>query len=146
MAVAWTDVAQGILMVFTCVVPAQSLTMLGGWELLLRVSTRCDHLSLSHGSTWHCRVRLASSVASVGAWATGQPHLLMRFVATAEVRTSTLIAMWWAVPAFWGAFLIGIIGLALYGGSALETERLMPMMAQALMRLARRHHPAPSRP
>jgi sodium/proline symporter len=67
----------------------------------------------------------------------GQPHLLMRYMAirsTKEIRTSRMIAIWWAVPAFWGAFLIGIVGLAAFGVDHFEDpERLMPFLAQTVM-------------
>jgi len=139
-AVAWTDVAQGILMVFTCVVlPMVGLNALGGWEgLAARLhEIDPDHLSLSHGTTGQAAFLGIIGGLSWGLGYMGQPHLLTRFMAirrATEIRTGSLIAMWWAVPAFWGAFLIGIIGLATYGGTAFEDpERLMPILAQSLM-------------
>ena len=139
-AVAWTDVAQGIIMVFTCVVlPIVGLNALGGWEgLAARLhAIDPDHLSLSHGSTGTAAFVGIIGGLSWGLGYMGQPHLLTRYMAirrASEIRTSTLIAMWWAVPAFWGAFLIGIVGLAVYGGSDFEDpERLMPMLAQTVM-------------
>jgi len=58
----------------------------------------------------------------------------MAFRSASDVRKARLIAIWWAVPAFWGAFLIGIVGLGAYGtGHFEDPERLMPFMAQTLL-------------
>jgi len=116
-AVAWTDVVQGIIMVFTCVVlPITGWIKLGGNDVLLpQLLEHSSALSLTGGkSGLHAFLAVIGGL-SWGLGYMGQPHLLMRYMAirsTSEIRTSRLIAIWWAVPAFWGAFMIGIVGLA----------------------------------
>ncbi len=139
-AVAWTDVAQGLIMVFTCVVlPIVGLNALGGWEVLAQRLHEIDpaRLSMTHGTGGKAAFLGIIGGLSWGLGYMGQPHLLTRFMAirkASEIRTGALIAIWWAIPAFWGAFMIGIIGLATYGSGAFEDpERLMPTLATVLM-------------
>ncbi len=139
-AVAWTDVVQGILMVFTCVaLPIVGWFTFGGSEQLLpAIRAQGEGLLSTTGGLDAGQAALGIiGGLSWGLGYLGQPHLLMRYMAirsTKEIRTSRLIAIWWAVPAFWGAFMIGIVGLGAYGQSAFEDpERLMPFMAQTLL-------------
>lgn len=139
-AVAWTDVVQGLIMVFTCaVLPVVGWFALGGADALIPAIRQQgpELLSMTGGqSGWKAFVGVIGGL-SWGLGYLGQPHLLTRYMAIRdadEIRTSRLIAMWWAVPAFWGAFLIGIVGLGAYGQGAFDDpERLMPFMAQALL-------------
>ena len=139
-AVAWTDVVQGVIMVFTCVaLPIIAWISFGGGDVLvpaIREQGR-ELLSVTGGqSGWQAALGIIGGL-SWGLGYLGQPHLLMRYMAfrsSADVRRARLIAIWWAVPAFWGAFLIGIVGLAAYGQGYFEDpERLMPYMAQTLL-------------
>ncbi|MFH2145430.1 MAG: sodium/proline symporter, partial [Candidatus Omnitrophota bacterium] len=53
---------------------------------------------------------------------------------TAEIKRGRIIAFSWAIPAFLGAFFIGIIGMALYGADKFtDPEFLMPFMATSLL-------------
>ncbi len=139
-AVAWTDVVQGIIMVFTCVVlPLVAIQAIGGWHALAaRLHEVNPHLlSVVHGKSGGAAVAGVIGGLSWGLGYMGQPHLLSRFMAIRRVkdlRTGTLIAAWWAVPALWGAFLIGVVGLATFGTGALDDpERLMPILATTLL-------------
>jgi len=139
-AVAWTDVVQGIIMVFTCVLlPLIGWFEFGGSETLVpAIKQEGAHLlSVTGGeSGWKAALGVIGGL-SWGLGYLGQPHLLMRYMAfrsASDVRKARLIAIWWAVPAFWGAFLIGIVGLGAYGtGHFEDPERLMPFMAQTLL-------------
>lgn len=139
-AVAWTDVVQGIIMVFTCVaLPIVAWSAFGGSEQLLpAIREQGEGLLSTTGGLggWKAAIGVIGGL-SWGLGYLGQPHLLMRYMAlrsSDEVRTSRLIAIWWAVPAFWGAFMIGIIGLGAYGQGYFEDpERIMPYMAQTLL-------------
>lgn len=139
-AVAWTDLVQGILMVFTCVVlPLTAWIRFGGSEVLIPAIQAQDPnlLSMTGGEQGLAAVVGIVGGASWGLGYMGQPHLLARYMAinrTEEIRTSTLIATWWAVPAMWGATLIGIVGLGAYGqGFFDDPERMMPFLAQEVM-------------
>jgi sodium/proline symporter len=67
----------------------------------------------------------------------GQPHLLTRFMAinaTKNIKVSRRIAYIWAVPAFAGAVMIGLVGLTYYGAGAFEdSEAIMPALANDLL-------------
>jgi sodium/proline symporter len=140
LAVAWTDFVQGLIMVFTCVVlPVVAFVKLGGSkELLPRIHAESpDLLSMTGGRHGLDALLGVIGGLSWGLGYMGQPHLLTRFMAIrrpSDIRKGMLIAAWWAVPAFWGAGLIGIIGLGAYGSGFFEDpETLMPFMAQQIM-------------
>jgi sodium/proline symporter len=51
-----------------------------------------------------------------------------------KIKVSRRIAITWAIPAFTGAMLIGIVGVALYGqGYFADVEQIMPHMATTLL-------------
>ncbi len=140
LAVAWTDLFQGIIMLFTLIVlPIAALIELGGvGELNRRLSEmNPDFLSVTGGKTGLPMWIAILGGLSWGLGYLGQPHLLARFQAirsASDIRMSALIAIFWAVPAFWGAFLIGILGLALYGENHFaDPEKIMPTLTLAIM-------------
>jgi sodium/proline symporter len=52
---------------------------------------------------------------------------------TSELRQGGLIAMGWTLASYWGAPLIGIIGVAVLGPDLADKEQVMPLLAKALM-------------
>ena len=63
---------------------------------------------------------------AIGLGYMGQPHLVLRFMAISspdEVRKGALIAVGWALIAFFGAILIGLTGLAHFGPEAMGAGR-----------------------
>jgi Na+/proline symporter len=73
---------------------------------------------------------------AIGLGYMGQPHLLTRFMAirnVKELKQGSLIAVSWAVLAFWGAVLVGIFGLAFFGTGLADSEMIMPEMVRLLM-------------
>ncbi|UCD95561.1 MAG: sodium/proline symporter [Candidatus Zixiibacteriota bacterium] len=140
MAVAWTDLVQSLLMVFTLVLlPIIGLIEFGGWEKITAyiASTKIDHLSVLGGQTG---IWAALSVISGLAWGLGymgQPHLLARFMAVNkpdQLRKGAVIGISWAVLAFWGAMFIGLFGIAIFAsGEIADPEKVMPRMATELL-------------
>jgi len=67
----------------------------------------------------------------------GQPHLLTRFMSlrsAEKMKISRRIAIAWAIPAFTGAMLIGVVGVAMHGQGYFEDiEQIMPHMATTLL-------------
>ncbi len=140
-AVAWTDLIQGIIMLGTLVVlPVAGLIELHehGLSLSTAVATAGNHYTSFVGgnSGW------ASVAVVIGglSWAfgyMGQPHLLTRFMSinnADNIKQSRRIAIAWAIPAFSGALLIGLIGLAIYGqGHFADVEHIMPILANDLL-------------
>jgi sodium/proline symporter len=133
LAVAWTDLVQGIIMIFTLVVLPIAMFI----EVDGQVDLTEGMASVTGGKTGLALWVALFAGLSWGFGYMGQPHLLMRYKAIRshrDIRQGSLIAILWAVPAFWGAFLIGIIGLQMFGHDAFtDAEKLMPTAALAVM-------------
>ncbi|MCK4716622.1 MAG: sodium/proline symporter [Candidatus Marinimicrobia bacterium] len=137
-AVVWTDVVQSVIMLSALVI----LPIVGVIEL-----AQADHnyfaelspamFSLSGGKTGIAALLAVLGGLSWGFGYTGQPHLLARFIAikdSSEIKRGRVIAFTWAIPAFFGAFFMGVVGVALYGADKFaDPEFLMPFMATSLL-------------
>ncbi|RLD56033.1 MAG: sodium/proline symporter [Bacteroidetes bacterium] len=140
-AVAWTDLIQGIIMIGTLVVlPVAGLIELH--EQGLSLSTAVASAGNNFTSFVGASTGWASVAVVIGglSWAfgyMGQPHLLTRFMSinnADNIKQSRRIAIAWAIPAFLGALLIGLIGLAIYGqGHFADVEHIMPTLANDLL-------------
>ncbi|HDP68755.1 MAG TPA: sodium/proline symporter [Candidatus Marinimicrobia bacterium] len=135
-AVVWTDMVQALIMFSTLII----LPVVGLVELLQsgvagQISPQI--MSLTGGKTGVWALLAVLSGLSWGFGYTGQPHLLARFIAiksSVEIRRGRVVAFSWAIPAFFGAFFMGIIGLARYGADRFgDPEFLMPFMASDLL-------------
>ena len=134
-AVVWTDMVQAIIMFSTLVI----LPIVGLFELRHSGNNQLgsELMSLTAGKTGIWAFLAILGGLSWGFGYTGQPHLLARFIAiknSAEIRRGRIIAFSWAIPAFFGAFFMGIVGVTLYGaGKFTDPESLMPFMATSLL-------------
>lgn len=137
-AVVWTDVVQAIIMFATLVI----LPIAGVIELLNTDTTHLNELSPALLSFTGGKTGIVAFLAILGglSWGfgyTGQPHLLARFLAirdSSEIKKGRIIAFSWAIPAFFGAFFMGVVGVALFGkGQFSDPESIMPFMATHLM-------------
>ena len=145
-AVSWTDLVQGVIMLITlAILPLAVLLELGGPGAVTDKlgALGGSYLNLAPGDTgWAAISGVAGSLA-IGLGYMGQPHLVLRFMAIKspdDVRKGRLIAVGWALIAFFGAILIGVTGLAFFGPEAMgegglitDQEHLMPMMARHFM-------------
>jgi len=141
-AVAWTDLAQGLLMVLTVVVlPLVGLVGLGGlavlWDRLVSVDP--NMLGVTKGASglafW---MGVCAGGLSWGLGYPGQPHILVRFMALRDPREmwrAAAIGIVWVVLAMSGAVFVGLVGRAMLGGLA-DADHVMPALAVRLM------HPA----
>ncbi len=130
-AVAWTDLFQGIIMIITLVV-----LPIVGWVTLVK-SGLSPGFSVSsffgNKSGWGLVAGVIGGL-SWGLGYMGQPHLVTRYMAIRdpeEVRVARTIAILWSIPAFFGAFFIGVIGRALIPHIA-DAEKVMPSLATRL--------------
>jgi len=144
-AVAWTDLVQGIIMIGTLVI----LPLAGFIELAEQNITLADSIgemqtadgvslfSFTGGKTGWAAAALIISGLSWAFGYMGQPHLLTRFMSiksSEKIKVSRRIAITWAIPAFTGAMLIGIVGVAMYGQGYFEdVEKIMPHLATTLL-------------
>jgi sodium/proline symporter len=148
LAVAWTDLVQGIIMIGTLVI----LPIVAFIEInaLPATSFSLDPASLYGGKAGMAALAAAIGGLSWGLGYMGQPHLITRYMAIDKVeniKISRRIAISWAVPAFFGSMFIGLTGYFLltagtliYEGQLLQSvaalpdpEKLMPIMAQNLL-------------
>ena len=138
-AVAWTDLLQGTIMVFTLVLlPIVGFIELGGVERLSAALKDIDPglLMVGGGKAGWPLVASILGGLGIGLGYMGQPHLVTRFMAIRDprkLRQGTMIAICWAVLAFWGAVFVGIVGLGLYGNVFDDPEQIMPFMTKALV-------------
>ncbi|MGB2768864.1 MAG: sodium/proline symporter, partial [Candidatus Zixiibacteriota bacterium] len=138
-AVAWTDLLQGAIMVFTLVLlPIVGLIELGGIDKLSITLKNIDPglLLVRGGKTGWPMIASILGGLGIGLGYMGQPHLVTRFMAIRDprkLRQGTMIAICWAVLAFWGAVFVGIVGLGLYGNVFADPEQIMPYMTKALV-------------
>jgi sodium/proline symporter len=140
LAVAWTDLIQGLLMALVAVVlPLAGIAHLGGFGELWAVIAAHDPalLTMDLGTTG---AAFLFGVAFAGfSWCfgyLGQPHLLVRYMAirsAEDVPTGQAIAMGWVLIAYWGAPMIGLVGLAVLGPALEHPDQVMPLLTIALL-------------
>ncbi len=140
LAVAWTDLIQGVLMTCVAVVlPLVGLIHIGGFgNLVEALQVRGEgFLSMSGGEAGAAFLfGVVVANLSWGLGYLGQPHLLARYMAirkTSELPKSGAIAMGWTLLSYWGAPFIGIVGVAILGPDLADPEQVMPLLAKALM-------------
>lgn len=122
MAVSWTDVIQGLLMLLALVVvPIVALSELGGWsEVSSHLNAQGSHLDFLKKPDGSAIGLLA--IISLMAWGLGyfgQPHILSRFMGISsidKVGPAKIIASAWSFVTMIGAIVIGLIGAAYFSG------------------------------
>lgn len=116
LAVSWTDVVQGFMMVIALVLlPIVGLIQLGGPGAMMEQITAVDPKLL----TWF-EGGTAIGIISAVAWGlgyVGMPHILTRFMAltsAAEATKARRIGISWMVISCLGAALTAFVGIAIY--------------------------------
>lgn len=116
LAVAWTDLVQGLLMAAALLI-VPIVTMQGGFSDLGNSlqTINPELLTIWHGMDGQPLSAIA--IVSLVAWGLGyfgQPHILARFQATRSNRdltTARRIAIGWTALAMAGAVMVGLVGL-----------------------------------
>jgi sodium/proline symporter len=141
LAVAWTDLVQGIIMIGALVI----LPLVGFIEIMENhqslhgalQAAGADYSDVTGGKTGWAAFAVIISGLSWGLGYMGQPHLLTRFMSidnVANIKISRRIAFVWAIPGFFGALMIGLVGLVYYGpGAFADVENIMPQLANDLL-------------
>ncbi len=140
-AVVWTDMIQGIIMIGTLVVlPIVGLIELSaeGNSIGLGLQGAGEKISSFTGAkTGWAAVAGVIGGLSWGFGYMGQPHLVTRFMSIKDpekIKVGRRIAIAWAIPAFFGAVMVGLVGLAMYGSGYFEdVEFVMPALAATLL-------------
>jgi sodium/proline symporter len=141
LAVAWTDLIQGIIMIGALII----LPLAGFIEIMEQhqsldaalASAGANYADVTGGATGWAAFAVIISGLSWGLGYMGQPHLLTRFMSinhASNIKISRRIAYVWAIPGFTGALMIGLVGLVYYGQGAFEdVENVMPQLANDLL-------------
>lgn len=127
MAVCWTDVFQGMLMFFTIlIVPFIAFNKLGGFSEGFALIKDLHPEFLNFFTDVNGLPLGAMALISLIAWGLGyfgQPHILVRFMATKsseEIKKARIIAMGWVLLSLTGALLVGMAGRAYLGDILLD--------------------------
>ena len=118
LAVSWTDVAQGTLMLFALLLtPVIVYMTTGGFESSIELIRSVDAARLS----WTREGALGLvGIVSLLAWGLGyfgQPHILVRFMAADSIKTipnARRIGMTWMILTLAGAVAVGFLGIAYF--------------------------------
>ncbi len=150
LAVAWSDVFQGVLMFAGLVLlPIVGLVHLGGFGAMFDTLREIDPalLALSGTETPNLMTYLSIvALALVGIGFLGSPQIFVRFIALkneSEINRGAAVAFVWTVMADSGAVLTGMIGRAMLTepGQNVEAvlgvagESVLPMTVEALFPL-----------
>ena len=137
-AVAWTDFAQGIIMVLGLVILSLvALSSLGGfsgmWVEVGKVSP--DTLTWMGGKSASAFFGSMVGLLGIGLGYPGQPHVITRYMAaknTEAIKKGTWIALGWGLAVYSSSILLGICGQALFPGLE-DPEHLFPKAAEQLL-------------
>jgi len=141
-AVSWTDLIQGIIMLFAAVVvPAYAVIHLGGIaaasERVAAISPTLFSLTKDMAGNNLTAIAIISS-AAWGLGYFGMPHILVRFMgidSADNIRDARIIAMVWVIISLASAVFIGVIGRAYTIGAPLagpDSEKIFMVMVQSL--------------
>lgn len=126
LAVCWTDLFQGSLMVLALiVVPAVAYLKVGGAETISQ-AMKLKEISTSLLPAKGTAGLLA--IVSMMAWGLGyfgQPHILTRFMSVksiAKLPESMTIAIVWVFISLGGAVIVGFVGIGMFDNLAAEGE------------------------
>ena len=135
-AVSWTDLIQGMIMVFVVVIlPVLGIIHLGGIDPVIGAlaDKSPDLVKVSRGfSGWDLFGALILGGLAWGLGYPGMPHITVRYMSIRDdrdIKKSALISIVWVTLALWGSMAVGAVGLAELGDSIKDPEKVLPMMA-----------------
>jgi sodium/proline symporter len=139
MAVCWTDLLQGGLMVLAIVVvPLLTYHKAGGINAISN-AMEAKHIStglVPEAGTVSMALCMIISSMAWGLGYFGQPHILVRFMSIKSVdklKRSMTIAIFWVLLSLSGAVFVGFIGISLYDGlTGGEQEKVFIYMIRDL--------------
>ena len=120
MAVCWTDLLQGSLMVFAIViVPVMTYRTAGGFDTIENAMTTKNISTslLPQADTLPIGIIMIISSMAWGLGYFGQPHILVRFMSIKslnKLKRSMAIAIIWVLLSLTGAVIVGFIGIAMF--------------------------------
>ncbi|MHC4483488.1 MAG: sodium/proline symporter, partial [Planctomycetota bacterium] len=120
LAVCWTDLFQGMLMVLALIiVPALAYVDVGGIDGISQAMTNVQKSVIPEGGQAGFLMIISAMAWGLGYF--GQPHILARFMSSKSVgklSESTTIAIVWVFLSLGGAVLIGFVGIGMFDNLA----------------------------
>lgn len=141
-AVVWSDVFQGLLMVTGLVVlPLVGMLEAGGIINIFETlqANFPGHLTLTAGQGWTTLALFQTlGFLAIGIGFLGSPQVFVRFIAIRnedQIIKGAFVALIWTFLADTGAVLLGMTGRALFTNADLgfDADNILPMMSQALL-------------
>lgn len=141
-AVVWSDVFQGLLMVSGLVVlPIVGFLEAGGVTNVFGTLAAAfpGHLTLTGGQGWTTLALIqALGFLAIGIGFLGSPQVFVRFIAIRDedqINKGAVVALTWTFLADTGAVLLGMTGRALFTDADLgfDPDNILPFMSQALL-------------
>lgn len=131
LAVSWTDVFQGLLMLMALVaVPLLVLSEMGGvGSFMENINQHNPHLLNPFVDSEGSPLTLLAIVSAMG-WGLGyfgQPHILARFMAirsASDTKSAAFIGVSWAFTCYLLAIIVGLSGLAFLPEVLVDSERV----------------------
>lgn len=142
LAVCWTDLFQGLLMLFALLlVPLIAAQEVGGWQ---QAYTKLQVDAPALLSLWHDKSQQplgVIAILSLLAWGLGyfgQPHILARFKAinsAAQIGQARRIAVTWSGLSMLGAVLVGMLGYVYFApaNGIADSERIFMLLVDKLL-------------
>lgn len=136
LAVCWTDLFQGLLMVIALVlIPIMGLRYIGGLQPITTAMLARDmHTGLIPPGPWPLLPIISSASWGLGYF--GQPHILARFMSARslpQLRRSRLIAIIWVTISLTGAIAAGLVGIGMFENlRSGQQEKVIIYMIQAV--------------
>jgi len=137
-AVSWTDLIQGLMMVFGLIfLPVLAVIHLGGLGNLFQglAQQSPSLLILSGDKAGFALFGLIIGYLGIGLGYPGQPHVVTRYMAVRgerEIRRSRLIAITWGILVYYGAIFLGLAGRLILPQIA-DPEYTYPTVALRLL-------------
>lgn len=139
LAVSWTDVMQGLLMLLALIiVPMVVSSQLGGASVALERVEASNKELLDLFTTVEGKSIGFMAIVSLMGWGLGyfgQPHILARFKAVRspdDIPQAATIAIIWSLLVFAGSLAVGIMGIAHFETPLEDSERVFMMLVEAL--------------
>ena len=138
MAVSYTDVLQGIMMVLALLVlPLAGIINAGGWEATMQAIPDAENGFMNMFSIPALSV---IGLAGIGLGSPGNPHILVRYMSMkdpAQFRWTAIVGTIWNVIMGLGAVFIGIVGRAYFSEVTLlpgnDSENIFITLANELL-------------
>ncbi|NLQ18962.1 sodium/proline symporter PutP [Marinomonas sp. M1K-6] len=141
LAVAWTDLIQGLMMSAALVI-VPLVAIEGGWSDLSGALTAKNPELLNIWTSVSGEPLSAIAILSLVAWGLGyfgQPHILARFKASRSnkgIKTARRIAVIWTFISMAGALLVGLVGMNYVdmnmAGNLADPEKIFMILVNAV--------------